>query len=87
MEVKGHANPLASGDTDLAEEIEKASSAPLDYADANKGKAMDRFLELLIIAERTLADTSNGDELLQWGPGKLMVILEGPLKTNCIMKP
>ena len=87
VEVKGHANPLASGDTDLAEEIEKVSSAPLDYADANKGKAMDRFLELLIIAERTLADTSNGDELLQWGPGRLMVILEGPLKTNCIMKP
>jgi hypothetical protein len=87
VEVKGHANPLASGDTDLEEEIEKASSAPLDYADANKGKAMDRFLELVIIAERTLADTSNRDELLQWGPGKLMVILEGPLKTNCIMKP
>ena len=29
VEVKGHANPLASGDTDLEEEIEKASSAPL----------------------------------------------------------
>ena len=48
---------------------------------------MDRFLELVIIAERTLADTSNRDELLRMGPGKLMVILEGPLKTNCIMKP
>ena len=87
VEIKGHANPLASGDSDLQEEIEKATSAPLDYADANKGKAMDRFLELLIIAERTLAETSNRDELLQWGPGKLMVVLEGPLKANCIMKP
>ena len=48
---------------------------------------MDRFLELLIIAERTLADTSNRDELLLWGPGKLIVVLEGPLKANCVMKP
>jgi hypothetical protein len=87
VEIKGHANPLASGDTDLQEEIEKATSAPLDYADANKGKTMDRFLELLIIAERTLAGTSNRDELLLWGPGKLMVVLEGPLKANCVMKP
>jgi hypothetical protein len=87
VQIKGHANPLASGDADLQEEIEKATSAPLDYADANKGKAMDRFLELLIIAERTLAETSNRDELLQWGPGRLMVVLEGPLKANCIMKP
>jgi hypothetical protein len=87
VETKGRANPLASGDAALEEEIEKATSAPLDYADANKGKAMDRFLELLVIAERTLAETSNRDELLQWGPGKLMVVLEGPLKANCIMKP
>jgi hypothetical protein len=87
VEIKGHANPLASGDSDLQEEIEKATSAPLDYVDANKGKAMDRFLDLVIIAERTLADTSNRDELLQWGPGKLMVILEEPLKAHCIMKP
>jgi hypothetical protein len=36
---QGHANLLASGDTDLQE----ATSAPLDYADANKGKTMDRF--------------------------------------------
>jgi hypothetical protein len=86
VEIKGHANPLASGDTDLEEEIEKVSSAPLDYADANKGTAMDRFLELVIVAERTLADTSNRDELLQWGPGNLMVILESPLKANCLMK-
>ena len=57
------------------------------YADANKGKTMDRFLELLIIAERTLADTSNRDELLLWGPGKLMVVLEGLLQANCVMKP
>ena len=70
VEIKGHANPLASGDTDLQEEIEKATSAPLDYADANKGKSMDRFLELLIIAERTLAETSNRDELLLMGAGK-----------------
>jgi hypothetical protein len=55
--------------------------------DANKGKAIDRFLELLIVAERTQANTANQDELLKWGPGKLMVILEGPLKANCIMKP
>jgi len=87
VEIKGHANPLASGDTDLQEEIEKATSAPLDYVDANKGKAMDRFLELLIIGERTLAETSNRDELLLWGPGKLMVVLEEPLKANCVMKP
>lgn len=87
VEIKGHANPMASGDNDLQEEIEKATSAPLDYAEANKGNAMDRFLELLIIAERTLAETSNRDELLLWGPGKLMVILEGPLKANCVMKP
>jgi hypothetical protein len=87
VEIKGRANPMASGDSDLQEEIEKATSAPLDYVDANKGKAMDRFLELLIIAERTLADTSNRDELLQWGPGKLMVVLESQLKANCVMKP
>lgn len=87
VDIKGHANPMASGDSDLQDEIEKATSAPLDYADANKGKAMDRFLELLVIAERTLAETSNRDELLQWGPGKLMVVLEGPLKANCVMKP
>ena len=46
-----------------------------------------RFLELMIVAERVLANTSNRDELLQWGPGKLMVILEGPLKAHCVMKP
>ncbi len=87
VEIKGHANPMASGDSDLQDEIEKATSAPLDYADANKGKAMDRFLELLTVAERTVAETSNRDELLKWGPGKLMVVLEGPLKANCVMKP
>jgi len=27
------------------------------------------------------------DELLKWGPGRLMVILEGPLKEHCIAKP
>jgi hypothetical protein len=70
----------------MLEEIEKVSSAPLDYVDANKGKAMDRFLELVILAERAVADTSNRDELLKWGPGKLMVILEGPLKEHCIAK-
>jgi hypothetical protein len=87
VQTRGHANPLASGDMGLEEEIEKASSAPFDYADANKGKAMDRFFELVSIAERALLDTSNRDELLQWGAVKLMEILEGPLKAHCIMKP
>jgi hypothetical protein len=47
---------------------------------------MNRFLELLIVAERTAANTSNQEELLLWAPGKLMVVLEGPLKANCVMK-
>ena len=85
--TKGQANPLATGEADLLDEIEQASSAPLDYVDANKTKSMERFLELMIVAERVLANTSNRDELLQWGPGKLMVILEGPLKAHCVMKP
>jgi hypothetical protein len=87
VKINGQANPLASGDSDLQEEIENATAAPLDYADANKGKALDRFLELLIVAERTLAETGDQDAMLQWGPGRLMPILEGPLKANCIMKP
>ena len=87
VETKRQANPLATGEADLLDEIEQASSAPLDYVDANKTKSMERFLELMIVAERVLANTSNRDELLQWGPGKLMVILEGPLKAHCVMKP
>jgi hypothetical protein len=86
VEIKGRANPLASGDADLLQEIEKVTSAPSDYVDANKSKAMNRFLELLIVAERTAANTSNQEELLLWGPGKLTVVLEGPLKANCVMK-
>jgi len=87
VEMKGRADPLAAGDSDLLEEIEKATGAPMDYVEANKGKAIDRFLELLIIAERTLAETINRDEVLLWGPGKLMVVLEEPLKANCIIMP
>ena len=71
----------------MLEEIEKISSAPLDYVDANRGNAMDRFLELTTIAESALSDTSNRDQLLKWGPGRLMVILEEPLKAHCVMKP
>jgi hypothetical protein len=87
VQTQGQANPIASGDADLQNEIEQASSAPLDYVDANKDKAMERFFELMAVAERALSDTSNRDELLKWGPGRLMVILEGPLKAHCIMKP
>lgn len=87
VQTQGRASPLATGETDLLEEIEKISSAPLDYVDANRGNAMDRFLELTTIAESALSDTSNRDQLLKWGPGRLMVILEEPLKAHCVMKP
>lgn len=70
----------------MLEAIEKVSSAPLDYYDANKTRAMTRLLELMVIAERAVSETSNRDELLKWGPGRLMPILEGPLKDNCVMK-
>jgi hypothetical protein len=86
MQTSARASPLATGDAVLLDEIEKVSSAPLDYVDANKSDAMNRFLELLIIAERARTETSNQDELLRWGPGRLMVILEGPLKDHCIVK-
>ena len=79
------ASPLATGD-DILLEIEKVSSAPLDYADAKKSRAINRFLELMDIAERALADTSNKMALLTWGPGKLMVVLDGPLREHCVMK-
>jgi len=79
------ASPLATGD-DVLLEIEKVSSGPLDYADAKKSRAINRFIELMGIAERALADTSNKIELLRWGPVRLMPILEGPLKENCVMK-
>jgi hypothetical protein len=85
--IKGHANPLASGDSVLLEEIEKESGATLDYAESNKGKTVDRFLELVVLAQRAMLDSSRQEELLQWGPGKLMPILEGPLKEHCIAKP
>jgi hypothetical protein len=86
VQTSARASPLSTGDNVMLEEIEKVSSAPLDYYDANKTAAMNRFLELMIVAERALAETSNRDELLKWGPGRLMVVLEGPLKDNCIMK-
>lgn len=86
VQTRARASPLATGESAILLEIEKVSSAPLDYADANKTRAMTRFLELMIIAERALGDTSNRDELLKWGPGRLMVVLEGPLKEHCIMK-
>lgn len=86
FQTKGLANPLATGDS-VMQEIEKATSAALDYADLNRGKAVDRFLELVIIAQRAVVDASRQDELLQWGPGRLMPILEGPLKEHCIEKP
>jgi hypothetical protein len=79
------ASPLATGD-DILLEIEKVSSGPVDYADAKKSRAINRFIELMGIAERALADTSNKIELLRWGPVRLMPILEGPLKENCVMK-
>jgi hypothetical protein len=86
VETRGRASPLATGDSAMLDEIEKVSSAPLDYVDANKTRAMTRLLDLMIIAERAVGDTSNRDELLRWGPGRLMVILEGPLKEYCVMK-
>jgi len=79
------ASPLATGD-DILLEIEKVSSAPLDYVDANKKRGMNRFLELMVIAERAVSETSNQTELLKWGPVRLMVVLEGPLKEHCVMK-
>jgi hypothetical protein len=78
-------SPLMTGD-DILLDIEKVSSAPLEYADANKKRAMNRFLELMTIAERAVTETSNQTELLRWGPVRLMVILEGPLKEHCVMK-
>jgi hypothetical protein len=87
VQTKGQANPLASGDADLQDEIEKVTGAPFDYVDAHKDKAMERFLELMTVAERVLADTSHRDELLKWGPGRLMVILDEPLKAHCVIKP
>lgn len=85
VQTRVQASPLATGD-EILQEIEKVSSAPLDYVDANKGRAMNRFLELMVIAERAMSDTSNRDQLLSWGPTRLMPVLEGPLKENCIMK-
>lgn len=86
VQISAKASPAAAGDGAMLDEIEKVSSAPLDYYDANKTSAMTRLLELMIIAERAVSDTSNRDELLKWGPGRLMPILEGPLKDNCVMK-
>jgi hypothetical protein len=86
VQTSARASPLSTGDNVMLEEIEKVSSAPLDYYDANKTAAMNRILELMIIAERAIGDTSNRDELLKWGPGRLMPILEGPLKEHCIAK-
>jgi hypothetical protein len=84
--TRGRASPLATGESAILLEIEKVSEAPLNYVDANKTKTMNRFLELMLMAERSVQDTSNRDSLLTWGPGKLMVILEGPLKDHCVMK-
>ena len=86
VQTRARASPLSTGDNVMLDEIEKVSSAPLDYVDANKTRAMTRLLDLMIIAERAVGDTSNRDELLKWGPGRLMVILEGPLKEHCVMK-
>lgn len=85
VETRGRASPLATGD-DIQLEIEKVSEAPLEYADRNKTRAMTRLLALMDIAERALSDTSNREELLKWGPGRLMIVLEGPLKESCVMK-
>lgn len=85
VETRGRASPVMTGD-EIQLEIEKVGEAPLEYADANKTRAMTRLLALMDIAERVLGDTSNRDELLKWGPGRLMIILEGPLKENCVMK-
>lgn len=87
IETKGKANPLASGDSVLPEEIEKESGIALDYAESNRSKTVDRFLELVVIAQRAMLDSSRQEELLQWGPGKPMPILEGPLEEHCIRKP
>jgi hypothetical protein len=86
VQTRARASPLSTGDSVILDEIEKVSSAPLDFVDANKSRAMTRFLELMIVAERVMAETSNRDELLKWGPGRLMVVLEGPLKEHCVMK-
>jgi hypothetical protein len=79
------ASPLVTGD-DILLDIEKVSNAPVDYADTNKKRAMNRFLELMTIAERAVSETSNQAELLKWGPVRLMGVLEGPLKEHCVMK-
>lgn len=86
VQTRAQASPLSTGDSEMLEAIEKVSSAPLDYYDANKTRAMTRLLELMVIAERAASETSNRDELLKWGPGRLMPILEGPLKDNFVMK-
>ena len=87
VQTSARASPMSTGDSVMLDEIEKVSSAPLDYVDANqKNLAMTRFLELMIIAQRAVADTSNEAELLKWGPGRLMAVLEGPLKAHCVMK-
>lgn len=85
VQTRARASPLSTGD-DILLEIEKVREAPLEHADANKTQAMTRLVQLMEIAESALNDTSNLDELLKWGPGRLMIILEGPLKENCIMK-
>jgi hypothetical protein len=86
FQASAQGSPLAAGDTTTLEAIEKVSSAPLDYVDASKDKAMNRFLELMTVAEGAMADTTNRDELIQWGPGRLMVILEEPLKAHCVTR-
>ena len=84
IQTQAMANPLATGDSELLLEIEAVSSAALDFADRNNGPEINRFLELATLAGAALTGAGKSETLLSWGPGKLMDLLEGPLRDHCI---
>lgn len=82
------ASPVATGDDQaLLIEMETVAGAPLEYFDANQTPELTRLFELMIAAGDALVSASNQDAVLKWGPGKLLPILEPPLKDHCITKP
>ena len=84
-QTTSRASPIATGDDqDLLIEIEDATSAALNYYDANKTPQMIRLFELAMVAADAQTSATNSDTLLTWGPGRLMPILEGPLQQHCI---
>lgn len=83
----GQASPIATGDDPaLLTEIETVGEAAANFAGTNNSAAIHRFLELMTMAQSALSEASNREELMKWGPGRLMSQLEGPLRDNCVIK-